>query len=235
MNINTTFRGVMIMAISIFQLGCSVLGIRSEETPKYQVESSEGDKEIRLYSPYIVAKTTVQGDYDEASKKAFRILAGYIFGANQKKQSISMTAPVVTDPPIENEKISMTAPVLIKPAQQESEKLAMTAPVTQLMSQQGWVMTFMMPSKFKLEDLPTPTDNRISFEQIPTKMMGVIRFSGFNGEKHKNEKSNELRSWIEKNGRYEIVAGPFFAGYDPPWTIPFLRRNEMMFEVKSKK
>ena len=205
------------MGISIFQTACSVFGIRSEENPKYEVLLSESNKEVRSYSSYIVAKTIVKGEFKSARSDAFRILAGYIFGDNEKKQKISMTAPVVMKNPSEN------------------EKLAMTAPVVQSTTEEGMIMTFMMPSKYKLEDLPTPKDHRITFEEIPPKIFGVIRYSGFGSQSTNAEMAKELKTWLTTKGQYEIISEPSFAGFDPPWTIPFLRHNEMMFELRLKK
>lgn len=91
-------RSIGAIAVLITQVGCSFMGIRNEETPKYEVLFKDGNKEIRQYSPYIAATTQVQGDFKESMNSAFRILAAYIFGANERKQSISMTAPVVAAP-----------------------------------------------------------------------------------------------------------------------------------------
>lgn len=207
----------LLMGISILNLSCSVFGIRSEENPKYELVQSEDNKEIRIYSNYIVAKTTVKGEFKEVQGEAFRILAGYIFGKNQKKQNISMTAPVVQEKSNSSENISMTAPVV-------------QAPTTD-----GWVMTFMMPSKYKLADLPIPDDKRVILEEVPSKTFAVIQYTGLGRPDTNNKKAEELKSWISTNEKYEIISEPRFAGYDPPWTIPFLRRNEMMYELKAKK
>ena len=94
-------------------------------------------------------------------------------------------------------------------------------------------MTFMMPSKYKLADLPTPKDKRVTLEEVPRKVFGVIRYSGLGRPSTNTEKAVELKAWLIAVGKYKIAAEPNFAGYDPPWTIPFLRRNEMMFELKS--
>lgn len=215
--LNQFRKGILIMGISIVQLGCSVFGVRSEETPRYDVLLKDDNKEIRAYAPYVVAKTTVKGENQrDASGDAFRTLANYIFGGNQGKQSISMTAPVTME------------------RSGEGEKIAMTAPVTQTKSEGGWVMTFMMPSKYRLQDLPQPKDPRVQFEEVPARIMGVLQYSGTWGAEGSGRRQEELKSWIEKTGRYEVVSGPAFAGYDPPWTLPFLRRNEVMFIVKQK-
>lgn len=208
---------LMTIAVSLAQVSCSVFGIRSEETPKYEVLAADGDKEIRSYSPYVVATTKVKGEFKEVQNEAFRILAGYIFGANQKKQSISMTAPVVQS----------SSP------KGESEKISMTAPVLQTAVEDGWTMSFMMPSKYKIEDLPRPDDPRIEFSQIPPRLYAVIRYTGRGGDSDNQEKARELSDWIGKNQDYKSVSKASYAGFDPPWTIPFLRRNEMMIQLEA--
>jgi hypothetical protein len=64
------------------------------EEPEYEVLTTTGDVEFRRYSPYIVAEVTVSGD--AADRRAFQILAGYIFGDNASGEKMSMTAPVET-------------------------------------------------------------------------------------------------------------------------------------------
>ena len=210
------WRVSIVMLLAIFNSGCSVFGIRNYEMPKYEVILKEGNKEIRYYESYVVAKTTVKGEFKEAQGAAFRILAGYIFGDNVKKQKIAMTAPVV------QKKTS------------ESEKLQMTAPVIQSPSGEGWVMTFIMPSAYKMEDLPTPKDKRVSFGTIPARYQAAIRYSWY-GKKSRNEiKAKELQDWLAGLKKYAPVSPPMYAGYNPPWTFPFFRRNEIMIEVERK-
>jgi hypothetical protein len=204
---------LLIMLSAILSAGCSVFGIRSEENPNYQLILKEENKEIRYYDSYIVAKTTVKGEFKEAQGEAFRILAGYIFGGNEKKQEIAMTAPVVQKPAVEGEKIPMTAPVM------------------QIPSEEGWVMTFMMPSRYRMEDLPGPKDKRVSFETVPARHVAAIRYT-WSGSKSRNErKANELQDWLAGQKEFKAISAPAYAGYDPPWTLPFLRRNEMMIEL----
>jgi hypothetical protein len=197
------------LLLIILNSGCSLFGIRKEETPNYQVLQKEDNKEVRQYQAYIVAQTTVEGDYKEAQTQAFRRLAGYIFGKNQA-----------------DDKLPMTAPVTYTPA---SEKIAMTAPVTQQSSEQGWVMTFMMPSKYKsIEELPKPQDERVVLMEVPEQTIAAIRFTGFRGQERNKRKGDELLQWLNEKGEYEAMGEPYFAGYDPPWTLPFFRRNEML-------
>lgn len=182
--------------------------------PDYEVVTKAENRELRKYSGYIVAKTYVEGkDYDEAQGKAFRILANYIFGDNETKSDIEMTAPVVQ-----------------KPAQ--STEIAMTAPVVQTADANGWTMTFMMPRKYTLETLPVPKDDRVKFEQVEPKLMATIEFTWWSTESRNEAHARELRNWIETSlNQYKIISGPMYAGYDPPWTIPFLKRHEMQYEL----
>lgn len=205
-------KSLFLVALTISLVGCSMFGVRDYETPQYQVLHKQGKKEIRAYDAYIVAKTTVKGGFKESQGKAFRILASYIFGDNQRRQKISMTGPVVQKSAV-------------------SEKISMTGPVVQQPDSEGWVMTFMMPAKYTLDSLPIPNDDRIRFEQVPAKKMAVIQYSWLASEEKNLEQANLLQDWLDGQGEYQSVSLPFYAGYDPPWTLPFLRRHEMMIEV----
>jgi len=205
-----------LMFLAILNTGCSVFGIRTYETPKYEVILNEGNKEIRYYESYVVAKTSVKGEFKEAQGAAFRILAGYIFGDNEKKKKIEMTAPVVQKPTAESEKLQMTVPVIQSP------------------SGDGWVMTFIMPSAYKMEDLPTPNDKRVSLETVHVKYTAALRYTWLGSKSRNQRKANELQEWLAGLKEYEPISSPMYAGYDPPWTLPFFRRNEMMIDIKRK-
>ena len=158
-----------------------------------------------------MAEVVTEGDYKESSKKGFNKLAKYIFGENKTRENIGMTAPVFQES--NNEKISMTAPVF----QEKSGK--------------GWVMKFTMPEKYTLENLPEPLDSEIKIKILGSKKVAVIIYSGIlTGEKIEKN-TIALREWMNKNS-YEEISPPQSAGYDPPWTIPFLRRNEIQIETK---
>ena len=132
---------IIIRFINLFLLaflgaGCSLFGVRNEEQPKYKVLFKEDKHEVREYQSHIIAKTTVQGSFEEAQSQGFKILAGYIFGKNKSKTKIAMTSPVVQKADSPSEKISMTAPVVIAP-----DKLTEQSQVS------SWTMTFSLPSK----------------------------------------------------------------------------------------
>lgn len=179
------------------------------ERPQYKTVKSEGDIEIREYAPMIIAEVSVQGEREQAIGDGFRILADYIFGNNSVDKSISMTAPV---------------------QQQSSEKIAMTTPVQQQESQEGWRVSFVMPSKYTLQTLPRPNDDRVLLKEVPAKQFVVIEFSGKNTTANIEKHEKQLLDYIEQNN-ISIKNTPKYAFYNPPWTLPFLRRNEIMLEI----
>ncbi len=199
--------------MGLMAVGCSLFGRGSEEQPSYKIVAKQENKEIRKYSSYIIAKTTISGSFKDAQSEGFRILAGYIFGKNKSQQKISITAPVVQK--TENEKISMTAPVVISPNENRT-----------------WTMTFSMPSKFTLESLPVPTDERVKIEKVEEKLVAALTFSGFWNESINSVKAQDLTEWLKGYKDYQLTSPPMFAGYNPPWTLPFLRRNEILIELR---
>lgn len=180
------------------------------EEPKYTVIKSEEDFEIRRYESYIVAETVVsEAELESGSNEGFRRLAGYIFGGNRVKESISMTAPVTTA---------------------RSQKIAMTAPVETHKADSDMVMTFMMPSEYRMENLPEPTDPRVTLKEVPARTLAAIRFSGSWSEERFQEHTEMLMEWLRKQGM-QVTGTPTIARYDPPWTPWFMRRNEILVEV----
>ena len=180
------------------------------EEPKYSVSSHEGAIEIRVYQAAVAAEVTVAGGQKEAAGKGFRLLTGYIFGGNTRHQSIAMTAPVAQKP--------------------ISEKIAMTAPVTQTAADGAWVVRFTMPSSYSLATLPEPKDPRVKLRQIAPARFAVIRFSGLANPDSVAANTAQLVTFIKTHQLHSI--GPAsLAQYNPPWTLWFLRRNEVMIEL----
>ena len=71
------------------------------ETPEYKVIKKSGSYEVRKYEPMIIARTLVRSDYKEATSTGFRRIANYIFGGNEKNMEIAMTAPVLSNSPVD--------------------------------------------------------------------------------------------------------------------------------------
>jgi len=179
------------------------------EQAKYDVVESQGDIQIRDYAPMIVAEAEVSGERKEAINKGFRIIADYIFGNNAPKQNVAMTAPVI---------------------QQPAEKIAMTAPVTQEGTGSSWKVRFVMPASYTMATLPKPNNNAVKLEKIPGKRFAVIRFSGMAGEDSLKEHTDALNAFI-RDKKLEPLSQATYAFFNPPWTLPFMRRNEIMVEV----
>lgn len=189
------------------------------EEPKFKLLSQEGDFELRSYESRIVAETVVTGDFADAPSDGFRLLADYIFGNNKSKSKIAMTAPVAQEP--QNEKIAMTAPVGQEKFDYESQK-------------NSWRITFTMPSSYNMQNLPTPNNDNVKLRELPPQIFAAIRFSGLNRKSRVEEKTNALKEWIKANGYREKNTAPIYARYNPPWTPWFMRRNEVLIEIKPK-
>ena len=183
------------------------------EEPKYRVIEQSGAFELRVYDPKIIAEVEVTGTQKEASRAGFKLIAGYIFGGNTSRKG-------------GNEEISMTAPVTMKP---ESEKISMTAPVNMKQTGDKWRMNFVMPSEYTLATLPKPNNPAVTISQVDGSKYAVIRFSGFAGKAKVEKKTTELKKWLESKN-IKPIDEPKLARYNPPWTLPFMRRNEVMMK-----
>jgi hypothetical protein len=178
------------------------------ERPEYTVEASDGAIEIRDYAPMIVAEAVVNGERRAAIREGFRLIAAYIFGANKPNAKIQMTAPV----------------------QQQRQTIAMTAPVTQQAEGDAWTVSFVMPKSWTLDTLPAPTDSRVSLKPIPARRYVAITFSGRAGDASIEVRTAELRRYAADH-KLETKGEPLLAFYNPPWTLPLFRRNEIMLEL----
>ncbi|MGI9163759.1 MAG: SOUL family heme-binding protein [Mycobacterium sp.] len=194
----------------VAEAGGSIVGIRSgTEEPAFTLERRIGDVEIRQYGPRIAAETTIDADEEASRNEGFRRLAGYIFGGNTGRTKIAMTAPVA----------------------QQSEKIAMTAPVAAQRDADGrWVIRFFMPSEHSLDSLPTPNDDRVRLVSVAPERVAVLRYAGLPNPRAVAAKAEELLKTLRDN-RIEPAGDPLSWFYDPPWTLPFLRRNEAVVSL----
>jgi hypothetical protein len=195
-------------------LGLSLLGacaIATQEPP-FAVSLADGDFEVRDYPALVMAEVSVTGDRKEAASKGFRLLAGYIFGGNTANQKIAMTAPVM-----------QTAA--------DGEKIAMTPPVLQMGSGARWVISFIMPRGSTLETMPKPNNPQVHLRAVAPTRMAVIRFSGLARQDTIAAQADALSSFI-KAQHLQALGSTSLAQYDPPWTLWFLRRNELMIPIQ---
>jgi hypothetical protein len=197
----------MILAIGILTAGDAM----AIEKLAYRTIERDGPFELRLIEPHVVAETFVEGDFERVGNEGFRRLVSYIGGANRSQARISMTAPVVQEP--------------------ASEKISMTAPVAQEKVGDRYRITFLMPSNYTLETLPQPTDTRIRLRAQPMRSVAAIRYSGFWSRSRYDDHERKLREWIDERG-LEPISEPVWARYDPPFMPWFLRRNEILIELR---
>jgi len=191
----------------------------ANEQPLYDVVQRYEGFELRRYAPYNVAEAQVTGDFEAVGTEAFRILAGYIFGNNEGSKKIAMTAPVNQAPATgAGERIAMTAPV--------SQSAQADAPGT-------YTFTFMMPSSYTLETLPRPTDPRIRLRRIDGRLMAARTYSGTWSVARYREHEAALLQALQAAGLHPVGL-PVFARYNSPFTLWFLRRNEVLVEVGPK-
>lgn len=189
------------------------------EEPRYEVVERREGFELRRYAPQLVAETRVTGEFDEVGSRAFRILAGYISGANRPQARIAMTAPVTQ-----------------APESKSGEEIAMTAPVTQTSETedgaQAYTFAFVMPSEYTRDTLPEPTDPRVRIREVPARLVAVRRYSGGWSEARYEREEQALLEAIAGAGL--VLRGqPEFARYNSPFSLWFLRRNEVWVEVQS--
>lgn len=216
-SMRTPLRRTMVALVFILlQTGCSLMGIRSTEEPDYSLLQQEDRFEVRGYQTLVVAETLVDASFDDAGGIAFRRLFGYISGDNEASSSISMTAPVMA----------------LDENRSSGEQISMTAPVTGQQTALGWRFAFVLPTGYTLETAPVPSNTSVKLKQIPARKVAVVRYTGSWSETAYEKNLELLQQWMQRN-RLEAVSLARVAGYDPPWTLPFLRRNEVLVDIKS--
>lgn len=192
----------------IFGIALAVPVVAIEEAA-YRVVREGESCEIRRYSSQVVAETRVKGQFSEAGNDAFRPLFQFISGANAEGEDIAMTAPV---------------------AQSRGTRIDMTAPVTQVGDGEEWVVSFLMPAELSMETVPVPTDSRVHLREIPARRMAAVRYSGRWTEKRFRAELAKLLACVDENG-LTAIGEPVWARYNSPFSLPFLRRNEILVEL----
>lgn len=204
-----------VLTATVFMSACSVFGNSGVEIAPYNVLEQDGAIEIRHYESLVLVTTEMPGGMDEGRNEAFQRLFNYISGENQPKREIAMTAPVIMQNQNSGQKISMTAPVF--------------------MGKQGenQTMSFVLPAQFDVQTAPQPSNASVRLEEMKDHTVAALRFSGLLNEKSIQEHYVLLQNWIDNND-YR-TAGPYMtAGYNPPWTLPAFRRNEVLIPVEKK-
>jgi hypothetical protein len=208
--------GLVGLARGAVGVAAAVVGVRhGTEEPTYTAEQVTARVEIRHYGPRIAAQTSVTADEVAARSDGFRRLAGYIFGGNQARQKIAMTAPVVQqDGAVRGQKIPMTAPV--------------SANAT---GNGEWLIRFFMPAGKSLDSLPRPNDQAVRLVALPAETVAVRRFAGSTSSQAVARETAQLKRDLDEAG-FDPIGVPVAWFYDPPWTLPLLRRNEVAIPVE---
>lgn len=200
---------------SLALAGCSVVGVRSgTEEPAYEVVAEAEAYEVRRYGARAAADTVVAADGEEAARnQGFRRLAGYIFGGNRADAKIEMTAPV---------------------EQARGEEIAMTAPVAQAEAEGGgWRIRFFLPSGYTAETAPRPVDPQVEIVALPPETLAVRQFSGSRSAEAVAGETQALLDALE-DSPWRPAGAPVAWFYDPPWTVPAFRRNEVAVPVERR-
>jgi len=203
---------IITISLSLWSLG-SFLAVRNLEQPQYSIVQKEGAFELRQYDSYIVAQVEVKGEYDQALRQGFSLVASYIFGDNSK-----------------NVKIPMTSPVLGGEVEPESEKIEMTVPVIDTADSGSRTVSFVMPSKYTLDTLPKPRNPAVTFRQVPSRTVAVLRYTFYTNAARIENKKQELRAILETKNMQSV--GTYSSAlYNPPLSMPLLLRNEVLVDV----
>ena len=163
--------------------------------PKYKLIKKDGNIEIREYGEYIVAKTTVNKNFDVSENNMFRTLASYIFGNNH-----------------------------------QNKKIPMTAPVTTVTKSNSFDMIFYMLDANTPADMPDPNGQDIIFEDFYLGKCAVISFSWFTTDSKIKSYTQKLQNYLFDNN-LQAKSSFMVNRYDPPWRLPFLRRNEILIQI----
>ncbi len=206
-------KALVIFMSTSFISACSVFGNSGVDIAPYKLLEQDGAIEIRHYERLVLVTTDMTGGMDEGQNEAFQRLFKYISGENEPNREIAMTAPVI----MQN--------------QDAGQNIAMTAPVFVGNEGKNQTMSFVLPAQYNFETAPRPLNPLVHLKNITDYTVAAIRFSGFLNEKNIQNNRNLLKDWLEQSPYQET--GPYqAAGYNPPWTIPFFRRNEVLIPVE---
>lgn len=201
--------------IAVAGLLVFVYVVQNVETPAYTVVARDGAIELRDYPTLVVAEVKRDGTRQQGLRAGFGPLARYIFAKERGGPSIAMTAPVE----------QQVAP---------DARIAMTAPVEQSRATDGgdgpWAVRFIMPSAYRLADLPAPAGADVQLREVPPRRVAAVRFSGRADDALIAEQEQVLLAWLASRG-LTARGAPIYAYYNDPFTPGFLRRNEVMVDL----
>lgn len=111
------------------------------------------------------------------------------------------------------------------------ESISMTVPVMQKSTGDNkWNISFVVPKKFNQQNVPQPDNQSVKIKNNPDLQVIVITFSGLFSDANIKENEIKIRNYIKEKG-LKIEEPPIYAGYNAPWTLWFLKRNEVLFKL----
>ena len=122
----------------------------------------------------------------------------------------------------------------ISGANNNSQKIEMTIPVTQIKKDNTNFMQFILPSKFNKKTIPIPSNSDVEISIIEEGYFAVIKYSGRSSDKNFIKYSKTLQEKLLED-KILIKGSPIKATYNGPFTLPLLRRNEVMLNIEWKK
>ena len=207
-------KALFLSFVVLLVTGCSVFGDSGVEIAPYKVlaRTAEANIEVRNYPSMVLVSAPMR---EGTRNGAFGRLFDYISGANVDSKDVAMTAPVFMDEDPKGTKIPMTAPVFMDDEGEER------------------MMSFVMPADFTLEDTPLPTDPKVSVRELEDYQVAVITFNGRLSDSNIQKHRSILEDWIA-GSEYAVIGPVKSAGYNAPFTLPHLRRNEVFIPVQKK-
>lgn len=182
-------------------------GIRLEEEPRYDVVDKDGEIEVRRYAPALLAEVTVARQHDAALDEGFDILAKYIFGENGRREQFGTERA------------------------QDGETMEMTTPVTHRHADGAWTISFFLGNDMTPAEAPAPKDPRVKLRLEEARTVAVARYTGNNDKEKRTAARAALLQWVDASSKWSLDGQVFWAQYDAPFVIPFLKRNEAQVEV----
>ncbi len=196
----------------------------TEELP-YQVVGHLDDRvELRRYPEHVVAEVTIRGSLTSAGNLAFAPLFAYISGDNRPRTKVAMTAPVVQER-ARGERVAMTAPVVQEEVAQEVAQ--------EDVGEESFAVAFVLPAGMTASSAPEPADSRVSLRTVPPVLAAAIGYSGRWTRSNYEEHRDRLLEVVARAG-LEPVGAPRWLRYDPPFKPWFLRRNEVVLDVREE-
>lgn len=166
-------------------------------------------------APYTVIKQ--DAPYEIRHYEQLILVTTDMNGLDQQRSPFSKLFDYISGKNQLEQKIQMTAPVFMDQSDQTSE-----------------TMSFVLPKDFAVEDAPLPQDASIRIENLTDYTVATITFDGRLTQDNIQQHIKLLKTWIKKHN-LKIIGGVKAAGYNPPFTIPSLRRNEILIPVKINK